>query len=136
TTPATGQELLPLPQRQPWDPPIQNLEIVKESVRRQIQAAMMGAPLPSQAQRRNEKSGVALKTIEDSAQRGSYHFNDHLEDMIRACGVQIEDLLPHLIRGPQSVGVRLPNDKAESVRVNDPQDPQTIDVDTEHQVTV
>lgn len=131
-----GQQFLPLPQRQTWDPPIQNLEIVKESVRRQIQAAMMGAPLPTQAQRQNEKSGVALKKISDSAQQGSYHFNDHLDDLIRCAGVQIEDILPKLITGPQDVGVRLPNDKAEKVRVNDPQNPQSINIDTEHQVTV
>jgi hypothetical protein len=60
------------------------LEILKESVRRSIQAAIGASPLPTQAQRHNEKSGVALKQIEDTAQKGSFHFVDHYDEAICA----------------------------------------------------
>jgi hypothetical protein len=125
TTEATGQQVLPLPQRQPYDPPIQALEIGAESARRAIQSAMGSSPLPTQAQRRNEKSGIALRQIEDSSQRGSFHFVDHYDDMIRRVGVIVENLLDKVFDTPRETGVRTPDDTAEIVKVNDPNDPES-----------
>lgn len=119
TTEATGQNLLPLPQRQPYEPPIAALEIGAEAARRAIQAAMGQSPLPTAAQRRNEKSGVALKQMEDSAQKGSYHFIDHYDESIARTGVILDDLIPHYYDTPRDVTVRRPDDTAEQVRIND-----------------
>jgi len=97
---------LPFPQRNPWDPPLQGLEIAKESARRMIQAAMGTAFLPTQAQRRNEKSGIALKQIEQNAQKGSFHFIDHYDEAITRCGAILEELLPHYYDTARTVSVR------------------------------
>lgn len=126
TTEKTGQQILPLPQRQPYDPPIQSLEVGAESARRGIQAAMGTTPLPTQAQRRNEKSGIALQRMEDSAQRGSYHFIDHYDDSIRRVGELIDELLPHYYDAARDVTTRLPDDSPKVVRINDEQAPDGL----------
>jgi len=123
TTEMTGQTVLPLPQRQPYDPPIQALEIGAEAARRAIQAAIGSSPLPTQAQRRNEKSGVALKQIEETAQKGSFHFIDHYEDAITRTGAILNDLLPHFYDTARDVAVRDAQDDAKVVRINDPGQP-------------
>jgi hypothetical protein len=69
---ATGQTVLPHPQRLAYAPDVQALEICAEGARRAIQAAMGITPMPTAAQRRNEKSGVALDKIEQQDQ--SAHF--------------------------------------------------------------
>lgn len=122
-TEATGQQVLPLPQRQPYDPPIQALEIGAESARRAIQAAMGTTPLPTQAQRRNEKSGVALRQMEDSAQKGSFHFIDHYDEAIARTGAILNELIPHYYDTAREVTLRRPDDSIERVRINDPQSP-------------
>lgn len=92
---ATNQADTPsLPQRMPFEPPIQAIDMGKEGARRAIQASMGLTPLPTSAQRRNEKSGVALKQIEDSGQRGSYHFIDSYNMGIERVGELLEDLIP------------------------------------------
>jgi len=122
TTEATGATPLPLPQKQSWDPPIQNLEIAAESFRRGIQSAIGSSPLPTQAQRRNEKSGKALEKIENAAANGSYHFVDHFEDFLRHIGVVVLDLIPHIYDTTRDVHIRKPDDSPAQVRVNPPKD--------------
>lgn len=102
----TGTDILPLPVRQPYQPQIEPLEVLKESCRRSIQAAIGAGYLPSEAQKRNEKSGIALKQIENAAQKGSYHYIDHYEDAIVRGAVILDDLMSHYYRGPRQVAVR------------------------------
>lgn len=132
-----GMELLPLPQRQPWDPPIQNLLIAAEAARRQIQAAMGIAFLPTDAQKRNEKSGKALDKIEDSQQRGSFHFVDHYDEAITRTGAILDDWMPHHYDAARDLTVRKPDDKTEVIRANDPNDPKSVNLKTgQHDVTI
>jgi len=121
-----GVTVLPLPQRQSWDPPLQNLEIAAESARRAIQAAIGSTPLPTAAQRRNEKSGVALKQIEMVQQKGQFHYIDHYEESVSRVGVILEDLLPHYYDTARDVTVRKPDDQTTMVRINDPADAQSV----------
>lgn len=102
--------LLPLPQRNPMSVDLSAYALAKEGARRAIQAAMGWTPLPSQAQRRNEKSGVALKQIEESGQKGSYHFIDHYNDLIRRVGVLFEDVVDKIYDAEREV-VTLEADK-------------------------
>lgn len=141
-TESTGTQVLPLPTRQPYDPPIQALEIGAESARRAIQSAMGSSPLPTSAQRRNEKSGVALKQIEDTAQKGSYHFIDHYDEAIQATGAILNELIPHYYDTARDVTVRKADDTAQQVRINDPQSPDPeaqqplLTTQGEHDVTI
>lgn len=108
------------PQREAYEPPIQAYEVLAEAARRAIQAAMGTSPLPSSAQRRNDKSGKALQQIEESGQKGSFHFIDHYEASIRRTGEILNELLPFYYDTPRDVTVRKPDDSTEIVRVNDP----------------
>lgn len=122
-TEATGATILPLPVRLAYEAGahLQALELCAEGARRAIQSAMGSSPLPTQAQRHNEKSGVALAHMEDSAQRGSFHFVDHYDTMIRHVGVMFEDLCPHVYDTMREVGIRKADDKAALITINNPQ---------------
>lgn len=129
--------VLPLPQRQAWDPPIQNLEMAKESARRAIQAAIGQSPLPTSAQRQNEKSGVALREIKDSGQMGSFHFVDHFDDALMRTGTILEELIPSYYDALRDVTIRDNQDQPNVVTINDPNDPESVSAtDGEHDVTI
>ena len=123
TTAGTGTQVLPLPQRQPYDPPIQAMEMGAESARRAIQAAMGIAPLPTAAQRMNEKSGVALDRINDAEQQGSFHFVDHYDGALARVGVLLNELIPHYYDTAREVAVRDAMGKTALIRINDPSAP-------------
>lgn len=142
----TGDAILPLPQRLAYEAGahLQALELCAEGARRAIQAAMGITPLPTSAQRQNEKSGVALKKIEDSAQRGSFHFVDHYDESVMRCGAILDECIPFYYDAVRETSVRQPNDDVEVVTINDPNwiDPKTnqprhIDAKTgDHDVTI
>lgn len=119
-TPATGAQLLPLPQRNVSEVQIAALSQGAEECRRAIQAAMGLTPLPTSAQRRNEKSGIALKQIEESGQRGTYHFTDSYKAMIRQAGVIGEDLLDRILDNPREVDVMEEDGTHKKRWINDP----------------
>jgi hypothetical protein len=131
-----GDQPVPFPQRNPYDPPAQAYEIAKESARRMIQAAMAQTPLPTAAQRANQKSGKALQKIDEIGQRGSYHFTDHYLDMIQQVGVICEDLFEPVYDGTRTIGARKGNDEAYSVTINDPTDAESKSFTGDHLVTV
>lgn len=110
------------PQRNPIDlADIQAGMAAAEAFRRTIQAAIGQSPLPTMAQRRNEKSGVALKEITDTGQRGSYHFVAHHEAAVTRVGEILNDLLTsHHGTEPKGLAVRKADDKTQMVQLNDP----------------
>jgi hypothetical protein len=138
TTEATGGQILPLPERQSWDPPLQNLDMLAESARRMIQAAAGTSPLPTEAQRVNQKSGKALDRIEASGQKGSYHFVDHLDGMITRVGQMAAELIPHYDDTMGEVTVRNFKDEPIQQRINDPNDPKSVMVSPDylHDITI
>jgi hypothetical protein len=115
---------------------VQAFEIGKESARRSIQAAIGISPLPTSAQRRNEKSGVALQQIESAQQKGSYHFRDHYLDMIHHVGVMVEDLIDKIHDTTTDVAVRRQDETSATVRINDENDPEAISTKGDYLVTV
>lgn len=123
TTEETGAQILPLPTRLAYEAGshLQALELCAEGARRAIMSAMGLTNLPTSAQRQNEKSGVALKNIDKNQQKGSFHYVDHYNDMLRQLGVIGEDLMDKVYDSARDVGIRKQNDKAEIVRINDPQ---------------
>ncbi len=129
--------ILPHPQRNPYTGEgIQFMEMLAESARRAIQSAMGVSFLPTQAQRQNEKSGVALKQIESSGQKGSFHFVDHYEAMIQEIGVKVEDLMDKIIDNARETGVRDAKGTAKMVSVNDPSNPESVSTQGKYSVTV
>lgn len=87
---------VPPPNRQPFVPNAQAYEISRESWRRAIQAAMGLTPLPTSAQRQNEKSGIALEKIQNQEAVGSYHITDNFVRALGNSGMQLNELITKL----------------------------------------
>lgn len=85
-----------LPIRNPWSPNIQAYQIAYEGWRRSHQAAIAGNPLPTDAQKVNEKSGVALEKISDAGATGSFHFTDNFARFLHNTALQINELITKL----------------------------------------
>lgn len=115
---APAGEQVPFPQRAPFEPPIVALEALAESSRKGIQAAMGQSFLPTQAQGRNEKSGVALKQIADAGSQGTYHFIDSFNLMIRRAAEMGEDLIDKIYDTPREVAVIRPDGTSSAIRIN------------------
>lgn len=116
---ATGQ-VLPLPQRQPFTPNFQSYEIAKDSARRAIMSAMGISPLPTAAQRNNEKSGIALERIESSQEIGSFHFSDNFERALAYLGRVVESWIPVTYDTEREVALRQADDSPRVVHLNTP----------------
>lgn len=86
----------PLPTRPQFIPNAQAYEIAFERWRRSIQAAVGINPLPTAAQRQNEKSGVALQKIQSQESMGSFHFTDNFVRALTNTGIQINELITKL----------------------------------------
>lgn len=114
------QQPLPLPQRQEWNPALQNIELVIDARRRGIQAAMGIVPQPTDVQRRNDVSGVAWKERQAQGQLGAYHFVDAYELVIERTGMIVEDLLDKIVDTARDMPVRKADGTGGIVRVNDP----------------
>jgi hypothetical protein len=102
--------VLPLPTRPAFTPNAQAYEIAKESWRRAIQASMGITPLPTAAQRQNEKSGVALDKIQAQQAVGSFHFTDNFDRAIENAGRQVNELITLIMDTPRQVSTRQPDD--------------------------
>lgn len=109
---------LPPPQKTQFEPAIQALQMYAESCRRAIQAAMGISPLPTAAQRANEKSKIALDKIEEQEAAGSYHFVQRYEGMVKHVGVILDDLLASTIDTERDEGLRSRDGKHRIEKVN------------------
>lgn len=142
-TDATGTNLLPLPQRQAYEPAIQSLEMGAESARQAIQSALGISALPTAAKRRNEKSGVALERIEQQQAQGSYHFIDNFDRALEHGGRILNDYIPVVYDTPREIGIRNADESFDTVKVNQPftdeatkQQISNMLGDGEHDVTI
>lgn len=118
-TDSTGAQVLPLPTRTPFMPNFQAYEMAKDGARRAIMSAMSISPLPTAAQRNNEKSGVALDRIAGQQALGSYHFVDNYHRYLEHRGRIINELIPIIYDTPREVGIMKPDDSHDTIRVND-----------------
>lgn len=108
----------PMPSRNQYEPQIQAYEIAYERWRRSHQAAIAGNPLPTDAQKINDKSGVALERIQDAGANGAFHFTDNFVRALHNTGLQINELITKLAELdslPKQVLGR--NKKDEDVRI-------------------
>lgn len=85
-----------LPTRAQFTPNPQAYEMSYERWRRAIQSAMGISPLPTAAQRQNEKSGVALEKIQNQQAVGSFHITDNFVRALGNTGRQINELITKL----------------------------------------
>lgn len=117
-TDATMDEVLPAPQRPAYQANFQQYELAKDSAGRALQAAMGISPLPDAAQRRNQKSGVALEKIDDMESLGAFHFIDRYENcFLYNMGWQINDLITSVLDTEQQMPVSQPDGKRALIHV-------------------
>lgn len=115
---ATGQNVLPPPQRPQWAPNFQIWEIAKDAAARAIQAGMGITPLPDAAQRRNQKSGVALEKIDDMESLGSFHFVDRYENgFLHNMGWQINELITPILDTQREMPISQPDGKRSTMQL-------------------
>lgn len=86
----------PLPTRPQFTPQIQAYEAAIERWRRSIQSAVGGNPMPTDVQKINDKSGVALDKIKQGGDVGSFHLTDNLNRAKTNAGRQINELITKL----------------------------------------
>lgn len=136
--PATGQ-VLPLPQRVQFTPNFQAFEVAKESARRAIQAAIGGSPLPTDSQRQNQKSGVALQKINASEEIGSFHLVDGYKRAIKRAGRIMESWMESTYDTTREMGLHRRNDSRRMVTLNNPKPEEGQEAnnigDEEHDIT-
>jgi hypothetical protein len=102
--------VMPLPTRMNGAPDIAAYEAFNERWRRAVQAAMGISPLPTAAQRQNEKSGVALDKIQTAQAIGSFHFTDNFDRAIENAGRQLDELITKVMDTPRQVTARNPDE--------------------------
>ncbi len=86
----------PMPTRNQYSPNIQAYEVAYERWRRSHQAAIAGNPLPTDAQKINDKSGVALEKIQDAGATGAFHFTDNFVRALHNTALQLNELITKL----------------------------------------
>jgi len=114
---STGQ-VLPLPRREQFTPNFAAYEVAKDSCRRAIQAAMGITPLPTAAQRNNEKSGVALQQIQSQAQIGSYHFTDGFDRALALAGRVMDGWLDTTYDGERELAIPQDDESHQMLKLN------------------
>jgi len=116
--------VLPPPAPDVYDPPIQALEVGKESTRRSIQASI-GSYGVTRLDDTNVKSGIALERLKSQNDMGSYHFMDAYKNSIQADGRVVNDLLDDVEGDPVEVGMMDLDGTYTTQKLNDPNDPKT-----------
>jgi len=74
-------------------------------------------PLPTAAQRQNDKSGVALERIENQQAIGAYHFTDNFKLSLQNAGWQINELITKIIDTPRQIAGRGQDDEQKLIHV-------------------
>lgn len=133
-----GDKAVPPPQRIEYAQGafLQGIEVVKEGYRRAIQAAMGSNFLPTEAQKRNQKSGVALDKIDQAATTGTFHFVDHYDDMVRRVAEIFEDLCDKVYDFAGETAIQEADGTARTVAINQPGVKDAVDTAGDYGVTV
>src|ERR1700733_1603956 len=109
---------LPPPQRLQAAPDFQAYSVGTDICRRAIQAAMGISPLPTAAQRQNQKSGTALTKIQSEQAVGSYHLVDSYDRAIKLTGRIMNHWLSETDLGETTRPVREADGKHKLVKIN------------------
>lgn len=125
-TEATGEEILPPPQWNHWDVPLNSVEIAAESYKRAIQSAMGMYNTSVGKHDTNAQSGVAVEKLDDQSAQGSFHFIDNFDGFLEDIGRILDEQIDFTYDTPRWVGTRDPAGEHKLLRVNEQYtDPKT-----------
>jgi hypothetical protein len=125
-TEATGEEILPPPQWNHWDVPLQSVQVAAESYRRAIQSSMGMYNTAVGKHDTNAQSGVAVQKLDDQSAQGSFHFIDNFDGFLEDMGRILDDQIDYTYDTPRHVGTRTQGGEHKLVRINE----QYTDPDT------
>ena len=97
-----GGNLVPPPQRQAYEPPIQAISIAEGGVIDHLKAAT-GIYDPSLGNRSNETSGIAIRERRMQGSNSNYHFIDNVSTAVRYECKVVLDLIPSIYDRPGRV---------------------------------
>jgi hypothetical protein len=119
-TTATGAAILPKPERVPYDPPIQSLEMAAASFKAAIQSAMGVGGMMNGNRRQNldARSGKALEELDKQENQGTYIYVSNYERFIARIGRMLEQGLTWCYDTPRDAGMRGPDDKHSVEKIN------------------
>jgi hypothetical protein len=120
TTLPDGVTPAPAPIREPFDPPVQNLEIASESFLRAGQTAVGMYNTSVGKNDTNAKSGKAIQELDAQSDIGSFHFIDNYNRFIVAVGRIVNDLQSKIEITPKQVPIRMKDGKEKLVWINKP----------------
>lgn len=117
-TSTTGQLLQP-PRREVAEPAVQAITQAAMLAADDIKACL-GLYGPSVGEPSNERSGVAINARKIEGDATTLTYSANLAWAIRACGIQLVDLLPKLYRGPTDLRQVAKDGTVQTTRVNLP----------------
>jgi hypothetical protein len=112
-------QLLPPPQRATVEPAIQAITAALGTADEAIRASL-GMYAPSVGQPQGDQSGVAIRTEKITGDQATYNYPDNLAWSIRACGIQLVDLLRKLHAGPTELRQVATDGQVSMAKVNQP----------------
>lgn len=116
-----GQTLLPPPIREPFDPPIANLEAGADSFRQAIQTAVGMYNSSVGKNDTNVKSGKAIQELDAQSDMGAFHFLDNYNRGITAGGRIVNDLISKIEVTQRQVPIRSNDGTDSMVTINTPE---------------
>lgn len=111
---------LPPPIREPFDPPIQNLELFCDSAARSIQTAVGMYNTATGRLGEKDISGRAIKELDEQSDLGAFHFIANYNRFITAIGRIVNDLQSKIEVTPRQVSVRSRDGKDKLIWINKP----------------
>lgn len=116
---ATGQAVLPLPNRPQFTPNFLAYEAACESAKRAIQSSMGMFNASVGKHDSSVKSGKQQDALERESSQGNFHFIDNYHRFIQQVGVVVDDLLKPILDTPgREIGMREPDDSLKMITLN------------------
>ena len=109
---SVGQELVPPPQRQVYEPPIQAITLAQSQAVDHLKSTT-GVYDASLGNRSNETTGIAIKARQIQGDTGNYHFIDNLGVSITYEARVLVDLIPKIYDKPGRVARIIGEDGSE-----------------------
>lgn len=111
------------------DPPAFPAAIIQEAnLNSEDMKAVTGLYDSSLGARSNETSGKAIMARERQGDVATYMYHDNLSAAIRAAGEVVNDLIPVVYDAARTIRVIGEDETAKLQRINDPSDPEAIDI--------
>ena len=116
---AIGGQILPPPQRQQMEPPIQALSQAKMMAQDDLRACL-GMYAAAMGEATQQRSGVAINAEKVESEGTTYGYAANLAWAIRALGTMCVEILPTLYSGPGDLRQVSPDGSAKTTPVNRP----------------